>query len=396
MKPSRRDKILILSSTFGEGHQQAAYAIHEATQLRQPVMESVVLDFMAWAHPYLYPASHYLYMKGIQIFPAIYDYLYQKTRRRNSFSMSLKTILSLEKGQMLKLLQEVQPSVVVSTFPYPAAIMSKLKEYGLTTVPTVTIITDYTDHSYWIHPYTDQYIVGSSLIRQALHRQGIPDDKITDTGIPIKAAFSNFHSSERLAMKYGLDSKVPTILVMGGGYGMMGDGLSIFQVLNELPEPIQILIVCGHNEKLRHQVREGLKHSKHRIHLAGYIDYVHELMAVSNLIITKAGGITTSEALAMGLPMLLYNPLPGQEQDNARFLVQSGVAVQAENLTDLRTKLSNMLCNPKFLSNMKENANRFHAKAATAAALDVIVRASHQEPSPIAKLAQDRPIKFQS
>jgi processive 1,2-diacylglycerol beta-glucosyltransferase len=386
MKPSRRDKILILSSTFGEGHQQVAHAIHEAIQIRQPTMESVVVDFMAWAHPYLYPVSHYIYMKGIQTFPNIYGYLYQKTRRRNPSLMRLNTLLSLEMERMLKLLREFQPSVVVSTFPYPAAIMSKLKEYGFTTIPAVTVITDYTDHSYWIHPYTDQYIVGSSLVRQGLQHQGIADDKIADTGIPIKPEFSYFHSRETLFVKYGLDPNVPTILVMGGGYGMMGDGLSIFQVLNALSQSIQLLIVCGHNEKLRHQVREEFRHSKHRVHLAGYIDYVYEFMAVSNLIITKPGGITTSEAMAMELPMLLYSPLPGQEQDNARFLVQAGVALQAKNRADLRIKLSNMLNNPKLLANMKENAKRFRAKDSTFAALDVIVRAIHQNSIPISKL----------
>ena len=133
-----------------------------------------------------------------------------------------------------------------------------------------------------------------------------------------------------------------------------------------------------HNKKLRHQVKEELKHSKHRIHLTGYIDYVHELMAISDIIITKPGGITTSEAMAMELPMLLYNPLPGQEQDNTQFLVQAGVAMQAENLADLSTKLSNLLNTPKILISMKENIKRFHIKGTDFDALDIIVRTRHQ------------------
>lgn len=382
IKSREIDKVLILSGTFGEGHQQVANAVHEAILLRLPDVESVVFDFMALAYSYLYPISHYVYMKGIKKFPSVYGYFYQKTRKVSSFSIKLNTVLSPGMGRILKLLQEVQPSVVVSTFPFAAGVMSKLKQYGLINIPTVTIITDYTDHSYWIHPYTDQYIVGSSMVRQALNRQGIADSKISDTGIPIRPKFFQSYLWEELTVKYRLDSDLPTILVMGGGYGIIGDGLTTFRALNALPQSVQLIIVCGHNEKLRNQVREELKYSKHRIYLTGYIDYVHELMAISDIMITKPGGITTSEAMAMELPMLLYNPLPGQEQDNAQFLVQAGVAMEAENLVDLCTKLSNLLYDPKLLTNMKENTKRFHMKGSAFDALDVIVQTRHQVPIP--------------
>jgi processive 1,2-diacylglycerol beta-glucosyltransferase len=293
---------------------------------------------------------------------------------------------------LLELLQEVQPSVVVSTFPFAAGVMSKLKGCGLTHIPTVTIITDYTDHSYWIHPDTDQYIVGSSLVRQALNRHGIADSKIADTGIPIKSQFYGYHSRQALSEKYGLDFDLPTIMVMGGGNGMIRDGLSTFRELDALPQPVQLIIVCGHNEKLRLQLKEELKDSKHRIHLTGYIDYVHELMAISDFILTKPGGITISEAMAMNLPMLLYSPLPGQEQDNAQFLVQAGVAIQAENHADLRKKLSQLLNTPRFLISMKENVKRFQIKGTNFSPLDVIVRTKQQSRSLIFTLDREAEI----
>src|SRR4051812_15018031 len=126
--------------------------------------------------------------------------------------------------------------------------------------------------------------------------------------------------------------------------------------------PIQLIIVCGHNEKLRMQLQEKLKGSKHRILLTGYIDYVHELMAISDLMITKPGGVTTFEAIAMELPMLLYKPIPGQEQDNAKFLVRSGVAVQAETDQDLVHHLSGLLNNGELLQQMREKSKQFHPK----------------------------------
>jgi processive 1,2-diacylglycerol beta-glucosyltransferase len=378
IKSREIDKVLILSGTFGEGHQQVANAIHEATQLSLPDVESVVFDFMALGYSYLYPLSQYVYMKGIKKLPSLYGYFFQKTRKVNSFSIKLNAVLSPGMGRTLKLIQEVQPSVVVSTFPFAAGVMSKLKQYGLINIPTVTIITDYTDHSYWIHPLTDQYIVGSNMVRQALNHQGIDDSKISDTGIPIRPKFFQAHDKMELINKFGLDPDLPTILVMGGGYGIIRDGLTTFRALNALPQSIQLIIVCGHNEKLRHQVTEEFKHSKHRIYLTGYIDYIHELMAISDIMITKPGGITTSEAMAMELPMLLYNPLPGQEQDNAQFLVQAGVAMLAENLTDLKTKLLHLLFDPKLIKKMKENTRLFSTKRSTFDALDVIVQMKRQ------------------
>ncbi len=381
MKSREKDKILILSGAFGAGHHQVAKAVHEAMPLRTKDAETVVIDFMILTHAFIYPFIHHVYMKGIKRFPNLYGYIYQKTRQVNVSSPKWKTTTpSLRMRRILKFLEEIQPSVVVSTFPFASREMSRLKAYGLINIPTVTIITDYTDHSFWIHPYTDQYIVGSSQVHHALNRKGIADSKISASGIPINPKFHQSHSRKELTSKFGMNAKMPTILVMGGGYGMIGNGLSTVQALNALPSRVQLIIVCGHNEKLRMQIMKELRYSKHQIHLTGYIDYVHELMAISDLIITKPGGITASEALAMELPMLIYNPIPGQEQDNAQFLVQIGVAMAAENLLDLCAKIVHLLHNQKRLESMKANAKRFQLRGSAFEAIDVIMRAKHQKP----------------
>ncbi|MFC6604556.1 hypothetical protein ACFQDF_28270 [Ectobacillus funiculus] len=149
---------------------------------------------------------------------------------------------------MLKLIEEIQPTVVVSTFPLAAAVMSKLKSYGLTDIPTVTTITDHTDHSCWIYPFTDQYIVGSGVVRDSLKSLGVEESRIAVTGIPIRQQFSQTFQREEILKKYGLDPHLPTLLMMGGGCGMIGDGNSTIQEIDALPEPIQLIIVCGHNE----------------------------------------------------------------------------------------------------------------------------------------------------
>ncbi|ULT54469.1 glycosyltransferase [Neobacillus drentensis] len=375
MKVVNKEKILILTGNYGDGHIQVAQALNDAIQIRYPSLEPVIFDFMEWVHPYSNQFSRFIYLQGVKKFPSFYGYIYQKTRKVNKLSNVMKTILSTGVGRMLKLIEEVQPTVVVSTFPLAAAVMSKVKSLGLTDIPSVTTITDHTDHSCWIYPFTDQYLVGSSIVRDSLLTLGVEENQITQTGIPIRQPFSQSYRREEIYEKFGLDPHIPTLLVMGGGCGMIGDGNSTIQEIDALPKPIQLIIVCGHNEKLRLQLQEKLKNSKHHILLTGYIDYVHELMAISDLMITKPGGVTTFEAIAMELPMLLYKPIPGQEQDNAKFLVHSGVAVQAVNDQNLVQHLSGLLNNRELLQQMRENSKQFHPKESAFASVEVIMNA---------------------
>ncbi|KQL53058.1 1,2-diacylglycerol 3-glucosyltransferase [Heyndrickxia shackletonii] len=372
MVMKKKEKILILSGSFGQGHQQVATAIKEAAELRLPNFESIVVDFMAWAHPNVYPISHYVYMKSIQKLPQLYGYLYKKTHDRNAFSLGLNNIMSAGMGKMLKLLQQIRPTVVVSTFPFAAGILSKLKEYGLTNVPLVTVITDHSTHSYWIHPFTDHYIVGSNGVRQELIQLGITGEQITCTGIPIRTKFLQPMKKEAWVRKHGLNPDLPTILIMGGGDGLIGEELLNADTLDTLPFKAQFIILCGRNEKLRKQLEEGLHSSKHHILLFGYIEHVQELMAISDLIVTKPGGVTTSEAIAMELPMILYKPLPGQEQENALFLTKAGVAVKAKSGSEIIASISTVLKNPAVVLSMRDNARNINRKEAAFDAVDII------------------------
>lgn len=373
MNCREKDKILILSATFGDGHKQVAKAINEAIEFTLPNVEPVILDVMEWIHPYLYPVSNFFYRRIINKFPQVYSYLYKRTREKNSFSVKLNTLLTFGMGSMLEVLEKINPSVVVSTYPFAASIMSKLKEQGLIDIPVVTIITDYTYHSYWIHPYTDQYIVGTKQLRDRLISLGVESYKIKNTGIPICQKFVKPLSREVLATKYGLDSKQFTILVMGGGDGFIGKGLSTFHALEDLASPLQLIIICGRNNRLRKQLEEELKTSKHNFLVTGFCDNVNELMAISDLLISKPGGVTISEAMAMELPFLIYKPLPGQEEDNADYLVKTGLALRAENEKELISKIHHMLSDSFPLLTMRQKTRQYQTKTASVDALDIIV-----------------------
>jgi processive 1,2-diacylglycerol beta-glucosyltransferase len=368
---NRGEKILILTGSFGEGHQQVAKAIQEAAKIKYQNVETSVVDFMAWAYPNLFPISHFVYMKGVQTFPQIYGFFYQKTYQPTYFSKKLNSMFSVGIKKMLKLIQTEKPTVVVSTYPFSSSIFSKLKENGLTNVPLVTVITDHTHHSYWLHPFTDQYIVGSDETKKELMRIGIPSKKIASTGIPIRSKFLRKSNRTELIHKYQLEEKLPTVLIMGGGEGLIGKGFLTNEALEEIPQRIQMIILCGNNKKLRLRLEKDLIHSKHHIVIKGYTDSVNELMAVSDVIVTKPGGVTTSEAIAMKLPMLLIKALPGQEEDNARYLLEEGIAVEAHH-SELAVKLSLMLENQEMLKQIRKRAENLQTKKAAFSVLEII------------------------
>ena len=379
MNDNEKDKILILSATFGDGHKQVAKAISEAVEYTLPNASPIILDIMEWIHPYLYPVSLFVYKRGIKRFPQVYSYFYKKTRVKNSFSTKLNSLFTFGLQTMLEVIQRIKPRVVVSTYPFAAGIISKLKEQGLINIPAVTIITDYTDHSYWIHPYTDLYIVGSNQVRDRLISLGIEDDKIKNTGIPVRQKFIESQPRELLLEKYGMSSNKFTVLIMGGGDGFIGKGRSTFRALESVSQTLQLIIVCGRNKKLKKQLELELKDYKHDVLLLGFCENIQELMAISDLMITKPGGVTTSEALAMGLPLLIYHPLPGQEEDNAEFLWKSGLAFLAKTENDLILKIESILNDSRDLKSMQQMTEPYQTRTSSFDALNVIVQALNIE-----------------
>ncbi|MDF2815248.1 MAG: galactosyldiacylglycerol synthase [Paenibacillus sp.] len=356
------ERILILTGRYGEGHRQAALALQETYEQTYPGSCVRVVDYMEWMHPHTHEFGRSLFVRGVCVWPSLYGFLFERTREPGVISKSMHMLARLGTSRMMELLNEFQPTMVVSTFPPAAAALSVLKEQKLIEVPTVTVITDHTDHSYWVHPCTDRYLVGSDQVRRLLQARGISSQRIRVTGIPIRSRFYSSGKSniEHLREKHGLRTDQPVILLMGGGCGLIGAKL-----LRQLESPaltsnLQFIVCCGHNHKAMEQLKELAQWSRHHILPIGFVDHIDEYMALADLVITKAGGLSTTEAIAMQLPILLYRPLPGQEEDNAKFLLQAGVALRAEGENDLVEKLEFLLGETEGLAVMKDRAAKLN------------------------------------
>ncbi|MFC7392042.1 MGDG synthase family glycosyltransferase [Scopulibacillus cellulosilyticus] len=373
--------ILIFTGHYGEGHKQAALAIKDAIYHKYTDAYVTVIDPAKETHPFLDSVSRRFFINSMKIFPSIYNYFYEKTRYLNYSGMMLKGLNRIGINRVFDLVSHMEPDVIVCTCPVAAGIISTLKEYGLIDIPTVTVITDHTVHSYWVYQNTDIYIVGSESVRQGLKQFGIKDKCIKVTGIPINPKFLDHFNQQALKKKYKLAEDLPTVLISGGGYGIIKGILSTLKVLEKIPFKIQLIITCGHNQRLYQRIKQHIGYSKHDIFLTGFVDYMEELMAVSDIMITKAGGLTVTEAVTMELPMLLYKPIGGQEQDNTKFLINRKAALLAEDDKDLYVKIIEMLTNPELITSIQNNVQMIqHQKNAASHAAHVILNILSKQP----------------
>ncbi|WP_158598385.1 MGDG synthase family glycosyltransferase [Falsibacillus albus] len=365
-------KILIFSSDYGEGHKQAAHALNQETKVFSEPSQIQVMDFMQLVHPVMNPLFRTMFLKSISKFPSLYGFLYTKTSNLQlSHDMAKWSLFYARK--VINYIDQFKPDVIVSTFPFASGCLSGLKSKGFVKAPIVTVITDFAHHRVWIHPYTDQYLVGAKSVADYLMNCGVDESKISITGIPIRKEEHLPGSKPFLKKRFELDPHKPVVLVMAGAYGLFGENM--FTVLEEMAElPVQFVIVCGHNRKLYLSLLKKVPSGAINIKILGYTIEIMEYMFIADLLISKPGGLTISEAAANELPMLLFQSIPGQEEDNARFLLQNGAAKMASNPKELMKYLQLLMENKMILVQMKKNMRKLQKRNAAANGMKVILQ----------------------
>lgn len=330
MSSLRKKRILILSEGFGTGHTQAAHALSFRLRQMNPGLNTRVMELGAFLHPTLAPWIFSAYRKTVSLQPKLYGLLY-----RNQYQKSLNRFakLALHRifyAQASTIMDQLKPDLIVCTHPFPTIIVSRLKQSGLN-VPLCTLVTDYDAHGTWMASNVDKYFVSTEKVRQKFIEKGVDPDKIEVTGIPVHPSFQEKHDKQAIQKKFGLKN-MPTVMIMGGGWGMLGkemlDRIAVWR------DQIQFLICLGTNEKARNLLMEEPSYTHPNIHIFGYTNEIDKLMEVSDLLITKPGGMTCTEAMAKGIPMLFYRSIPGQEEENCQYFTEQGFG---EEITSFET-----------------------------------------------------------
>jgi processive 1,2-diacylglycerol beta-glucosyltransferase len=260
---------------------------------------------------------------------------------------------SNSRGKFERHVKNFKPDAVLCTHFLPVELLGSLRKKEKSPTPFVaSIVTDFEAHALWMDDCVDLYCVAAEETKSRLVARGAAAENVVATGIPVAAKFSSKPDAKVVRKNHGLRDDQPVLLVLGGGFGM-GPVAEILAELDKVPAQFQTLVVAGRNEKLRREL--AVQNHKHPTHVLGFSTNMDELMAVADLIITKPGGLTTSEALALGRPLFILNPIPGQEAANSDFLLERGAAAKVNRVEDLPFRISQLLGSKK-LSEMAKAA----------------------------------------
>jgi processive 1,2-diacylglycerol beta-glucosyltransferase len=364
-------RVLILSAKFGGGHKSTAEAIAYWWERNVPTSEVRVLDYFDhFVSPVTTQAASIGYTQSVRLFPLGYRLFYEATRNLNPDSPAQQWLSNLGRRELEIYLRDHPADVIVAVHPTPAGALSELRRSGRLATPSVTVVTDYAVHSQWIHPGTDLFLVGSECVRNGLARRGVPPEKIRVSGIPIRVNASLLQQREALKEKWGLKADLPTVLVMTGAQGMMRRPWRLFHTVAS--RPVQGFFLCGKDKALLNRLKiRADRYPDFRV--LPFVRVVPELMCVSDVLVSKAGGLTTSEALAMELPMIIFHPIPGQEYANRDYLVQAGAAVAADTMAELGAALDLICAVPGRLDEMRAAIRRIRRpNAAEEAGLEML------------------------
>ena len=288
------------------------------------------------------------YVKLVEHAPEVWGMLFKQTDNPKLVRRLAKWRKAFPPGstmRFIRYLKKFKPDVVFCTHYLPVEILGKAREEFKGKAPlAVCIVTDFEAHALWMGEAVDFYCVAAEETKARLVARGAVAENVVVTGIPIAAKFSGTMDTLAVRKRYGLRDDLPVLLVLGGGFGM-GPVAEILKELDKVPQEFQTLVVAGRNEELRREL--AVHDRKHPTHVLGFVTNMHELMAVADLIITKPGGMTTSEALAKGKPRIILNPIPGHEAANSDFQLQRGAAAKVNRVEDLPYGLGQLLGSKK-------------------------------------------------
>lgn len=367
--------IAIFSVSVGTGHVRAADALTATAALRFPGTTIVHIDLMALVPPFFKKLYADSYLPLVERHPALWGYLYSQADKRKLDSGMDRFRVSLERLNLQKFkdaVDDLQPDAVICTHFLPAELFSRWKRKRKFDRPVWVAITDFDVHMLWVHKYMSGYCTANEEVAWRLKDRGIDAESIHVTGIPIMPGFAELLSRTDCARQLGLDTAKPTLLLMSGGAGM-GGMVKLVRRLMTIQDDFQLLALAGKNVRMLSELDRLALHHPGRLFPLGYTNVIERVMAASDLAITKSGGLTTSECLAMGLPMLVVSPIPGQEERNADFLLEHGAALKAYDEAGLDFRVRLLLKDRDRLAMLRDNAKQLGRPLAAESVLRMVI-----------------------
>ncbi len=358
---------LIMTASVGAGHIKAAEAIARELRQQKPGAEIRIVDFMASEVSGLHWLMKKIYLFMLHFVPNLYDRCYRFAGGDTSGTLTHNLLALLMYRTMARILDECEPSVVICTHPFPEGACSLIKRFSHRQFRLAAVLTDYSLHQIWIYPRVDDYFVAIEPMRQGLLKKGFSSAQVHVVGIPVNREILKLPDKAGARAQLGLNLGRPVVMLMGGGLGLGG----IEEMLDELEtleRPLTLLVVAGRNEELELRLRSRIPTSRHELHVWGFTQRARLLMDASDLLVTKPGALTISEAFLLNIPTVLHDPIPGPEEQNAVYATQNGASVWVHPGESLGAAVSRLLSDKEKLSSMQRGARSL---ARPDAALDI-------------------------
>ncbi len=377
-------RILILSASVGSGHVMAADALAQSFRARADVEEVLVddsLDHTNVLHKQLYST---LYKQLSKQLPKFLGWWYESS---DEPWVSDKGRVALDLTQalpLINLVREFKPDSIICTHFMPAGVLSYLIGIGRLDAELGIAVTDYHFHAYWITRAFHWYFVAQEDDKIHMEGLGLPGERIHVTGIPIEPEFARPVDRATVLSRQQLDPAKPTLLVAGGALGL-SPAIAVVRRLLQLDRDFQAVIVCGKNAVLQKDIEALTAGRGDRFRVLGYTKEMPDLLGAATLLLSKPGGLTTAEALARALPMVILDPIGGQEERNSDVLLEAGAAVKCTEVTVLNHKLGRLLDDPGRIAAMSENARRLGRPSAAADIARIVMESPERKPAIISR-----------
>jgi processive 1,2-diacylglycerol beta-glucosyltransferase len=357
---NRKPRALILSASSGAGHVRAAQALEKAFVAHgNCTVEHIdALTEVSKVFQQLYDKA---YIKMVRRVPGLMGLLYDRTDQPWRHPRPRLALDRLNTQPMIRMLKRIQPDLCIATHFLPAEILAWLIAKNKLQARHAIVVTDYDVHAMWLCRTVDRYYVALPESAEYLARIGVPREKLRVTGIPVDPVFERRVNQAEARKRLGVDAKAQVVLIAAGGYGL-GPVEQLVKGLLALQGPWQIVAIAGKSDKLKKRLEQisrsatKLATGGDRLVTVGFTQEMDQYMAAADLLVGKAGGLTTSEALARALPMTIVEPIPGQESRNADHLLEAGAAVRCNNLPAAPWKIAGLLECPEKLAAMKSAA----------------------------------------
>lgn len=344
MKPRR---VLFLSAAVGVGHTAAAQAVSAALATIDPTIEAHTVDSYKYAASIFSKVVADGYIGMVKTVPQVYSYIYDRAERATHVPTFRRFVSQYTASNLRKFVDEYEPDLVVCTHAFPCGVMSEYKRQYDLELPVVGIVTDFVVHPFWIYNNIDAYSVATPEMSRSLLARGVRADRIMISGIPVDPRFATPRLPvDALRAELDLPRDRAIVLIMGGGVGI-GPLDKMMRALGRIATPLAAAVIVGRNRRLERRVVAAAEMTAYPLRVHGFVNNVFDYMHASDVLLSKPGGLTSSEALAARIPMVLVKPLPGQEERNTRYLVSRQAAIRATGEAQLSAAVTGVLTSPE-------------------------------------------------